>query len=67
MERFWHLTALFSFYGALLTEKQQACLRLHLDEDFSLSEIGEELGRRFTIIFIARRKRWRTMRLSWDW
>jgi len=44
MERFWHLTALFSFYGALLTEKQQACLRLHLDEDFSLSEIGEELG-----------------------
>ena len=44
MERFWYLTALFSFYGALLTEKQQACLRLHLDEDFSLSEIGEALG-----------------------
>ena len=44
MERFLYLTALFSLYGSLLTEKQQECLRLHLFEDFSLSEIGEELG-----------------------
>ncbi len=44
MERFLYLTALFTLYGALLTEKQQECLRLHLYDDFSLSEIGEELG-----------------------
>ena len=38
------LSALFDLYGALLTEKQQKCLELHLFEDFSLSEIGEDLG-----------------------
>ena len=44
MEQFLYLSTLFDLYGALLTEKQQECLRLHLFEDFSLSEIGEELG-----------------------
>lgn len=44
MEQLLYLSALFDFYGALLTDKQQECLRLHLFEDFSLSEIGEELG-----------------------
>ena len=44
MEQFLYLSALFDLYGALLTEKQQECLRMHLFEDFSLSEIGEELG-----------------------
>ena len=39
-----YLSRLFDLYGPLLTEKQQECLRLHLFEDFSLSEIGEELG-----------------------
>ncbi|MCI6607223.1 MAG: YlxM family DNA-binding protein [Mitsuokella jalaludinii] len=44
MEQLLYLSALFDFYGALLTEKQQECLKMHLFEDFSLSEIGEELG-----------------------
>ena len=44
MEQLLYLTDLFDFYGALLTEKQQECLRMHLFEDFALSEIGEELG-----------------------
>ena len=44
MEQFLYLSTLFDLYGALLTEKQQECLRLHLFEDFSLSEIGEEPG-----------------------
>ena len=44
MEQLLYLSALFDFYGALLTDKQQECLRMHLFEDFSLSEIGEALG-----------------------
>lgn len=44
MEQFLYLSELFDLYGALLTERQQRCLELHLYEDFSLSEIGEELG-----------------------
>ena len=44
MEQFLYLSTLFDLYGALLTEKQQECLRLHLFEDFSLAEIGESLG-----------------------
>ena len=44
MEQLLYLSALFDFYGALLTDKQQECLRLHLFDDFSLSEIGDELG-----------------------
>ncbi len=44
MERRFYRMDLFDFYGALLTERQQEYLRLHLYEDFSLAEIGEELG-----------------------
>ena len=44
MEQFLYVSDLYDFYGALLTEKQQQCLHLHLYDDFSLSEIGEELG-----------------------
>lgn len=44
MEQLLYLSALFDLYGALLTEKQQECLRMHLFDDFSLSEIGESLG-----------------------
>ena len=44
MERRYYLAQLFDYYGALLSRKQQECLRLHLSEDFSLAEIGEELG-----------------------
>ena len=39
-----HLLELFDAYGSLLTEKQQECVRMHILEDFSLSEIGEALG-----------------------
>ena len=41
MEQFLYLSTLFDLYGALLTEKQQECLRLHLFEDFSL-QAGNE-------------------------
>lgn len=44
LEKLLEISALFDFYGALLTEKQQRCLEMHLFEDFSLSEIGSELG-----------------------
>lgn len=44
LEKLLQISALFDFYGALLTEKQQRCLEMHLFEDFSLSEIGSELG-----------------------
>lgn len=44
LEELLRLSSLFDFYGPLLTEKQQECLRLHLFEDFSFTEIGEELG-----------------------
>ncbi|MGL5269170.1 MAG: YlxM family DNA-binding protein [Selenomonadaceae bacterium] len=44
LEKLLQMSALFDFYGALLTEKQQRCLEMHLFEDFSLSEIGSELG-----------------------
>ena len=43
VEKHFRLAALFDQYGMLLTEKQQLCLRLHLFDDFSLSEIGENL------------------------
>lgn len=44
MDQILYLSLLFDFYGALLTDKQQECLRLHLFEDLSLSEIAGELG-----------------------
>jgi len=44
LDELLYSSSLFDLYGALLTEKQQSCLRLHLFEDLSLSEIGEELG-----------------------
>ena len=44
LEEFLRRSALFDFYGALLTEKQQRCLSMSLFDDYSLSEIGEELG-----------------------
>ncbi len=44
LEEFLRRSALFDFYGALLTEKQQRCLSMSLFEDYSLSEIGDTLG-----------------------
>lgn len=39
-----HITELYSLYAPMLTEKQRQCLTMQLDEDFSLSEIGESMG-----------------------
>ena len=44
VERLYYLAKLYDLYGGLLTEKQRECLRLHVAEDFSLAEIGEELS-----------------------
>ncbi|ANR71908.1 transcriptional regulator [Selenomonas sp. oral taxon 126] len=44
MERLYELARLYDLYGGLLREKQRECLRLHIAEDFSLAEIGGELG-----------------------
>ena len=32
------------FYGELLTAKQQQAIDLHVNEDFSLSEIADQMG-----------------------
>jgi len=44
MEELLFLTKLYDLYGKLLTEKQQKCVELHIYDDFSLAEIGDELG-----------------------
>ena len=41
MERNIELSMLLSYYGAFLTQRQQELLALHVDEDYSLSEIAE--------------------------
>ncbi len=35
---------LFDFYGKLLTEKQQRCVTLYIQENYTLAEIGELYG-----------------------
>ena len=35
---------LFDFYGELLPEKQRLCYSLQCNEDYSLTEIAEEMG-----------------------
>ena len=64
MEQLLYLSALFDFYGALLTEKQQECLKMHLFEDFSLSEIGEELGISRQAVYDNIHRLWRVTRRS---
>ncbi len=44
LEERLHVLELFDLYGALLTEKQQECIRMYLADDFSLAEIGECIG-----------------------
>ena len=44
MEERLYYTALFELYGSCLTSRRRECVRLSLMEDFTLQEIGEELG-----------------------
>lgn len=41
LEQKIHYSTLFSYYGGLLTEKQQAIFKAYYEEDYSLAEIGE--------------------------
>lgn len=44
MEKRMRTSLLLSFYGPLLTERQRELLRLHEEDDLSLSEIAQEKG-----------------------
>ena len=44
MEKFVEQTFLFDFYGELLTERQRQVYTSAVFEDYSLSEVAEELG-----------------------
>ena len=44
MEKFVEQTLLYDFYGELLTERQQPVYESVVLEDYSLSEVAENLG-----------------------
>ena len=44
MEKFVEQTLLYDFYGELLTERQQQVYESVVLEDYSLSEVSEDLG-----------------------
>lgn len=44
MEKRVHAGLLLSFYGAMLTDRQQEALRLYYEDDLSLSEIASLCG-----------------------
>ena len=46
MEKFVEQGYLYDFYGELLTERQQQVYESVVLEDYSLSEVAEDLGRR---------------------
>lgn len=44
MDKYTQIGLLYDFYGRLLTKKQQEVLSLYYEDNFSLSEIAEEMG-----------------------
>lgn len=44
MEKFVEQTLLYDFYGELLTERQQQVYESVVLEDYSLSEVAEDMG-----------------------
>jgi uncharacterized protein len=44
IEKMVHISQLYDFYGALLTERQRQCLDLHYLQDMSLGEIAANFG-----------------------
>ena len=44
MEKFVEQTLLYDFYGELLTERQQQVYESVVLEDYSLSDVAEDLG-----------------------
>lgn len=44
MEKRVRTSLLLSFYGPLLTQRQREMLRMHEEDDLSLSEIAQEAG-----------------------
>ena len=45
IENIEYLSLLYDFYGELLGDKEREVMDLHHEDDMSLSEIAEELGR----------------------
>lgn len=43
-EKMIEISMLYDFYGQLLTAKQRELLKLHHEDNYSLSEIAEEYG-----------------------
>ena len=43
MDKMLYAALLFDFYGWLLTEKQRRAFEMHIENDFSLAEIADEL------------------------
>ena len=44
IDKIGEASLLFDFYGQMLTKKQQEVMRLYHEENYSLSEIGEEFS-----------------------
>ena len=56
IEKKFLLTSLFDFYGALLTEKQQAIFNSYIVEDYSLKETSEVFDVSRSAVFDAIQK-----------
>jgi predicted DNA-binding protein YlxM (UPF0122 family) len=56
LEKKFLLTALFDFYGALLTEKQQAIFQSYILDDYSLKETSEAFDVSRSAVFDAIQK-----------